>query len=87
VKICPLSAKLLHADGHAEANSRSSQFCELAYKVLCYSASLSDRLQPSAYSTHSTPEAENLSHSDGAQVFFIVAVKFEDVGVRDLQVK
>jgi len=69
VKICPLSAKLLHADGHAEANSSFSQFCELVYKGLYYSASLSYRLQPSAYSTLPTQESENLPLSDGAQVF------------------
>jgi len=66
VKICPLSAKLFHA----EVNSSFSQFCELAYKGLCYPASLSYRLQPFAYSTHRTPESENLPHSDGAQVFW-----------------
>jgi len=54
---------------NAEANSSFSQFCGLAYKDLCYSASLSYRLQPFAYATHQTPESENLPHSDGAQVF------------------
>jgi len=34
MKICPMGAELLHADGqtggHDEANSRFSQFCERA---------------------------------------------------------
>jgi len=28
MKICPEGAELFHADGHNEANSRFSQFCE-----------------------------------------------------------
>jgi hypothetical protein len=80
VKICPLSTKLFRTDGHAEVNSSFSQFRELAYKGLCYSASPAYRLQPFAYSTHRTPESENLPHSDGAQVFLIVTVKAEDSG-------
>jgi hypothetical protein len=28
VKTCPLGAELFNADGHDEANSRFSQFCE-----------------------------------------------------------
>jgi hypothetical protein len=30
IKIRPMGAGLLHADGHAEANNRFSQFCERA---------------------------------------------------------
>jgi len=65
-----MSAKLFRADGHPEANSSFSQFCELAYKGLRYSASLAYRLQQFAYSTHRTPESENLPRTDGAQVFW-----------------
>ena len=32
MKICPVEAKLFHADRHDEANSRISQFCERALK-------------------------------------------------------
>jgi len=34
MKICPVVAQLFHVDGHNEANSCFSKFCEHTYKTV-----------------------------------------------------
>jgi hypothetical protein len=34
MKISPMGAELFHADRHKESNSRFSQFCEHAYRIV-----------------------------------------------------
>jgi len=41
-KIRPVGAELFRTDRHDEANSRCSQFCERAYKLLSHTRKMKD---------------------------------------------